>query len=63
MIEASRKIIRLDPDIIIEARLELAKKYLIDEKTMLEKDHIQSSETPTGRGDWKRRSPISLRIR
>ncbi|MCL7383571.1 MAG: PaREP1 family protein [Thaumarchaeota archaeon] len=44
IIEALRKTIKLDPDIIVEARLELAEKYLIDGKSMLEKDPIKSSE-------------------
>ncbi len=44
IIEVLRKTIKLDPDIIIEARLELFKKYLIDGKSMLEKDSIQLSE-------------------
>ncbi len=44
VLDALMKVINLDPSAMIEARIELANKYLIEGKELIEKDPVQASE-------------------
>ncbi len=44
VLNALMRVINLDPNAIIEARMELANKYLIEGKELIDKDPVQASE-------------------